>query len=427
MEYPRLLVATSNNFNLSNGGGITLTNLFGGWPMDRIASVHEDPQPEDHSVCRLSYRLSGNEIQPVAPFSWLLGSSSGDTGALTPTATSAESPLAKFSRTIFGNGIPRRAILSPEFRKWLDAFQPEVVYSFLGSMAQIRLTAAIVKQYNCALAVHIMDDWPGVIYTSGFLGAPLRRRVLSEFQALLNRASVRLAISEDMCTDYKQRFGVEFRAFHNAVDTAEWLSRGRTQWKLGKPFIVRYAGSIIQESQRDAIRDIAEAVSTMRKAGTDIELWIHAPAIQRSYLQAYGFEGLHLCDSPESASVIELLASADLLVLPFNFDQASAEYMRLSMSTKIPAYMASGTPILAYGPDSIAQIRYAMREGWAHVLFRPGADLLREALAKLMESSSLREAYARRAQHVAVERHDSPKIREAFQSALRNAVTTNGV
>jgi glycosyltransferase involved in cell wall biosynthesis len=426
MDFPRTLVATSNNFNLSNGSGITLTNLFNGWPADRLANVHEDPQPEDHSVCQMSYRLTGREIQPVWPFSLLLANS-GDTGALAPAATSAASPLASVSNAIFGSGIPRRAVISEDLKRWLDAFQPELVYSFLGSMAQIRVTAEIVRQYNCALAVHVMDDWPSVIYNSGLLGAGLRRTVLSEFQSLLYKAHVRMAICEDMCEDYLKRFSVRFQPFHNAVDTADWKSRGRTRWEAGKPFIVRYAGSILQEAQRDALRDICEAVAKLRQSGRDIEMWVHAPDIQRSYLEEYKFDGLQLRGNPDSDSIVELLAGADLLVLPFNFDEESAEYLRLSMSTKIPAYMASGTPILAYGPDSIAQIRYALREGWAYVLFQPGADLVCDALTKIMDSTHLRELHAQRAQRIAAERHDSNKVRGAFQSALCSAVVRHGL
>lgn len=73
VELPRVLVVTANNFNLVSGGGITLTNLFRGWPHDRLANVHEDAVPEDHSVCRTFYRLTEEEIRWNWPFSLLQG------------------------------------------------------------------------------------------------------------------------------------------------------------------------------------------------------------------------------------------------------------------------------------------------------------------------------------------------------------------
>jgi hypothetical protein len=68
-DYPRILVVTGNNFNLVTGGGITLTNLFRGWPADRLANLHDDATPVDRTVCRNFYRLTEQEIRWVWPFS----------------------------------------------------------------------------------------------------------------------------------------------------------------------------------------------------------------------------------------------------------------------------------------------------------------------------------------------------------------------
>lgn len=417
MEFPRLLVVTSNNFNLVTGGGITLTNLFRGWPADRIANLHEDSQREDETVCRNFYRLGGEEIRLAWPSSMLVPNASSAGSALS-SGVDTERGAVKISRAIFGDGIPRRFVMSDKLKRWLEEFRPEVIYSFLGSMAQIRTTAAVADRFNARVAIHIMDDWPGVIYRHGLLSPFIRNTVMTEFRALMQRAFARLAICDDMCDDYRQRFGFEFKAFHNAVDVGEWRNGARTSWQSGSPFVVRYAGSIVQEAQRDSLRDICAAVANLRTAGQNVEMWIHAPENQRTYLREFVEKGTHLEDSPRAASIVELLASADLLVLPFNFDPPSAEYMRLSMPTKVPAYMASGTPILLYGPPSIAPVRYASRAGWGHVLSTPGVQNVENTLQQLIADSALREQIARRAMAVAAERHDAPRVRSEFQAVL---------
>src|SRR6185295_2420743 len=172
-----------------SGGGITLTNLFRGWPADRIANLHEDSQPHDDSVCRNFYRLGGDEIRLAWPFSMLVSDSNGAGGALSSGAE-ADRPVVKISRAIFGDGVPRTFSMSGKLKAWLDEFRPQVMYSFLGSMAQIRVTAALVDRYDTSLAVHIMDDWPGVIYRHGLFAPFIRRTVMDEFRKLLQRASV---------------------------------------------------------------------------------------------------------------------------------------------------------------------------------------------------------------------------------------------
>jgi hypothetical protein len=156
-----------------------------------------------------------------------------------------------------------------------------------------------------------MDDWPAVLYRRGLVGPIIRRTVMKEFHSLLRKASARLVISTAMAEDYKIRFGYSFLPFHNALDTNEWRSRSKKSWNATYPFVVRYAGSIIENAQRDALRDVVRAVSEVRRSGTGVEMWIHSPAHQRQYLVRMGFEGLHLAEPPQSESIVELLTTAD--------------------------------------------------------------------------------------------------------------------
>jgi hypothetical protein len=58
------------------------------------------------------------------------------------------------------------------------------------------------------------------------------------------------------------------------------------------------------------------------------------------------------------------LQYVDILVLPVSFDEHTIQYIRYSMPTKVPAYLAVGTPILVYGPAEVAQVSYAKKAGW---------------------------------------------------------------
>ncbi len=432
-DFPRILVVTSNNFNQVTGGGITLTNLFRGWPADRIANLHEDPTPEDDSVCRMFYRLSVEEIQWAWPFSlvqsWYEGRSSvpdgrrvvGDgTHAVPATGGHGRAAWLRLARQMLGDGIPRTARITQRLAHWLDEFRPEVLYTFLGSMAQIRLSSELARLLAIPVAIHMMDDWPAVLYRRGLLGPMFRRVVHKEFEAVLRRASLHFGICQDMCEEYEDRYGVPFLAFHNAIDMDQWLPHAKRDWKEGLPFIVRYVGSIVPDGQQEALRDVCEAVSNLHSSGRSVEMWVHAPKHQVSYLRDNGFSlnGVHLVDPPPPGTIARLLSEADLLVLPINFDPRSARYIRLSMPTKVPAYMASGTPILVYGPPGIATVRYAERAGWGYVLSTPGLASLQKTLLWLMEDQVARERIGRQAQMLARQDHDAARIRPAFQASL---------
>jgi glycosyltransferase involved in cell wall biosynthesis len=424
---PRVLVVTSNNFNLQGGGGITLTNLFRGWPQERLANIHEDATLPDSTVCSSFFRLTRREVRWAWPLSLLERQMTGTSATDGTNALSVAPPASSWKRRIAGDGAPRDVRISPALASWIDNFQPQLVYGFLGSMAQNRLTRLIVDRWQVPLVVHIMDDWPSVIYTSGLLGPILRPRVLREFRELLDRAAARMAISDAMAEEYRARYGHAFLTFRNALDMDEWSAVARKSWEVSSPSIVRYVGSILPEAQLAALRVVCDSVKALRAEGCDITLSVHSPESQTRPLTQWGFDGdvLRIAPPPAASEVPRLLASADVLLLPFNFDAASKQYIRLSWPTKVPAYMVSGTPILVYGPNDVAAVAYATRDGWAEVVSDGDAKLLRSALRRLVTDRTRREALGRRAVELARQNHDILRTRRAFADSLIAAVETH--
>lgn len=426
-DFPRILVVTSNNFNLVTGGGITLTNLFRGWPGDRIANLHDDRTPEDRSVCRNFYRLSDDEIRWRWPFSLVRrwygrmkqhGAPPRE-GDLLRMEPSSRHWLSMVKRGM-GEGVPKYARLTDRLVQWVEGFRPTLLYAFLGSLEQIDLTRLLAARFQIPLVVHMMDDWPAVLYQKGWLAPIMGPVVRRELMQVLALATARLAICETMCREYESRYGHKFVAFQNALDTERWLPFSRTQWKAGVPFLVRYVGSIVPDGQRESLKDIANAVADLSAEGMAVRLQIHAPRHDATYLHACGFpkDAVRIEGPPDPSSIAELLAGADLLVLPYNFDARSARYIRLSLPTKAPAYMMSGTPILVYAPAEVATADYATREGWGYVVSSHGKAGLMASLKMLMQEEPLRESLGRKARLVAQANHDATRVRPAFRETL---------
>jgi glycosyltransferase involved in cell wall biosynthesis len=421
-EYPRVLVVTTNNFNLVGGGGITLTNLFRGWPSDRIANLHEDSTAQDHTVCRNSFKLTRNEIRLAWPFSilnFVAAPQETGTGAL---GLNGRSPLIALSRLVVGDGMPRTFRLTPRLEKWLDEFSPDLIYSFLGSMAQIRLTSEVSRVRNIPIALHMMDDWPSVLYRRGIFGPVLRRIIQREFHGILKHAVLRMGISETMCAEYARRYGYAFQTFHNTLDVDDWLATSRRAWTAATVFRVFYVGSIVPDAQQKALRDICVAIRELRRSGVQIEFHIRSPRAQSAYLRSDSVaEDVCFGDPPGNSEIGQVLAEADALVLPFDFDQHSAAYMALSMPTKVPAYMISGTPILVYGPSDLGIVDFAGRNHWAEVVSIRDSSHLQTALRRLVTEEAYRERLGRQAVTLARELYDSRRVRPAFHSALASA------
>jgi hypothetical protein len=196
-DFPRILIVTSNNFNLVSGGGITLTNLFRGWPSEQIANLHEDRTPEDVSVCHNFYRLTEAEIRWRRPFSlarrWYGRMKEqcepGGEQAGSRKPSPPRSWLA-FIKEGMGEGVPKYARLTDRLMTWVQDFRPTLLYGFLGSLEQIDLTRQLTQRLQIPLVIHMMDDWPAVLYSRGWLApiaGPMVQRALTR---VLDQADV---------------------------------------------------------------------------------------------------------------------------------------------------------------------------------------------------------------------------------------------
>jgi len=105
-----------------------------------------------------------------------------------------------------------------------------------------------------------------------------------------------------------------------------------------------------------------------------------------------------------------------------NFDPKAVRYIRYSMPTKVPAYLFSGTPILVYGSDVTAQVKYARNAGWGYVVSERNQNRAAAAIRELASDRDLRENLSRAARTAAITNHDASIVRVRFQNVLSEGV-----
>jgi hypothetical protein len=419
--FPRVLFITSAAFNHVSGGGITFSNLFRGWPRDRIATVHNDVTPVTTDVCERYYRLSEREISIWPILARLRASAAAGTTGQAATTGTAPGALRRLKNAIFGDGMPERGILSAPLAAWIGEFRPDIIYTILGSTGMMALIEQVQRRFALPLTVHFMDDWQSAIHRGGLFSALQRRHMHALIARLVASSSLRLGICDAMCVEYAARFGQSFQPFQNTVDVARWAKLAKREVAVGAPIRLLYAGSVLGFAQSDSLVECCAAIALLRGEGMQIELDIYSPPTQtaplRERLACDRAIRLHDVISDDE-TYFRTLAEADILLLPVNFDAHSMRYIRLSMPTKVPSYLVSGTPILVYGPSGVAQVDYARAAGWGHVLDQPGRAALTSAIKRLGGDLALRRDLSATARRVAAERHDSVVVRAGFQSAL---------
>lgn len=431
-DYPRILFVTPCAFNRETGGGITFGNLFAGWPKERLATAHNDTVPVTTDVCDRYFELSTREIcrwipKPIQLISAVSEQSGSGVKAFASGQALRAARLVK--SVVFGNGVPEKGVLTEELARWIDEFRPELLYTVLGSVGVVDLVDEVRREFRLPLAIHMMDDWPSSIYGGGLLSGVRRKSMHVKLSALMRHAELRIAICDWMARTFEERYGVPFVSYQNAVDLMRWQYLAKTDLSTGDTFRLLYVGSILDFAQTDSLIDCCRAVAALNAAGMPISFHIYSPDCGNEMVRRK--VGIH--DSIKLAGPItddelffQTLSDADLLVLPVNFDRQSVRHIKYSMPTKVPAYMASGTPILVYGPRSIAQTEYALRDGWGEVVSERGVENVKKAIRALAEDENMRCRLASAARRVVRENHDDSVVRAQFQQSLFAGVGDTG-
>jgi glycosyltransferase involved in cell wall biosynthesis len=431
--YPRVLIL-GEEFDDYSGGGITLTNLFAGWPADRLATVSPLAHTPNWDICRHVYRLGSDEYPWRRPWRTIMPSTAS--GPVEQTSVTLDLPVRKPSpsparrmmastwqalQQIAGSDeLFHEMQLSDRLDQWLRAYQPDVVYAQLGVISMVRLTELILERFNCALAIHLMDDWPTTKYAHGLWAASLRRAYDRGFRRLLERAQVRLGICPQMCEAYRDRYQYDFLPFHNPVDLDIWRAHARTRWTAGTPFRIRYGGRL-GWAIRDSILQVCAAVDQLRREGHDIVFEIYSEQNSLIAEACTHYTGVTLHPMLPRAALPASLSEADVLLIAYDFSPLSIKQARYSMPTKVAECMASGTPILIYGPADVAVCQYARDAGWGVLVDKPDTELLIDTLHRLMTDEGWREQLGR-AEMASSRQHDLHAVSQAFQALLHQSV-----
>lgn len=437
-EYPRVLIV-GVTFDTVTGGGITLGNLFRGWPRDRlfVASVH--PCVMIPPPCGRQYIIGRDEIQWISP----LGRAVPGTRQLSvadwvapplPSASATEPAAVGVGARRLAERAARAGIdclggpdavksfqCSSGLTAWVRDAHPDLMYTQLASLSVMRLVAELARSLSLPTVVHIMDDWPSVIYRKGLLSPRLRKTTGRLFRGLVGGAAATLAISQPMADEYRRRYGRDWDVFHNPVDVARWSGRRRRDRSWEGVFKVVYAGRV-GLGVESSIRDVCESVQTLGRRGLPIRLDVFTPdQAGAADLHLGSFDGVRVWGAVEDGRMPATLAAADLLVLPYDFHGRAARFACLSYPTKAPAYMATGVPTLVYAPRGHALAVDARETGWAYVVDKPDVGGLCTAIELLTEDLALRERLAETATTLCAARHDATAVRARFRSVLAAA------
>jgi glycosyltransferase involved in cell wall biosynthesis len=428
--YPKILIV-SETFKSNTGGGITLSNLFRGYPKECLANAIDGAfinTIESSEICNNFYSLGVKERKIKKPFHLLFAKhSSGKyifSKADKKPTVKTNSIIQKTKRALwrFFNFLGLNHILiqyqiSEEFERWVCDFSPDYIYTQLSSREQILFAKKLIYLTGAQLAIHIMDDWPITISNSGVLRNYWKKKIDNEFKYLISIADVRMSISEGMSDEYLRRYGKDFFPFHNPIEIEKWLQNSKKTVEIDLNNInILYAGRIGLGTS-ESIIDIANAIGDLIKEGYNITFQVQTTTknseiienlLKRSYVQ--------INPTIPYSDIPKVFSSVDILVLPIDFSSKGINFLKYSMPTKVTEFMISGTPILLFCDQQVSLFDHATKYGWAYTVSERSNDLLKKALIELLEDSNIRKKISKTALDFAISNYNASVVRYNFQN-----------
>lgn len=435
-SYPKILILIQP-FNDITGGGITLSNLFRGWPKDRIAVVGLGNLIDNKTkidICETYYRLGREEVKWIFPFNKI--------------KRKIKSGLIKFDITGNSNAIPKKSAFRSNFainyidpfliwtglyeflyrieisnslKAWITSFEPEVIYSQAHTRGRVLFCTQVQQHLGIPMVFHMMDDWIPLVRKQSLLGKYWYRRSDADFRVMLSKSALHLGISDGMAIEYKRRYGYDFKTFHNPVQIDFWEKGQRDDYRLSTNPTILYAGRVGLGIE-DSLRLMAKAVQLINSKTNGNIRFVLQTSKAPDWINKFS------CVEHRSFVPYEQLpisfGEADLLFLPYDFSEESIDFIKLSMPTKASEFMASGTPILIFAPADTALVEYAKEYGWAKIITNNKVEFLVQGLEEVLANTDLRKDIGTRAVSVACERHEAFLVRKEFKNSLISVLNT---
>lgn len=297
-------------------------------------------------------------------------------------------------------------------------FKPDVVYYRAVDNSMVHAFASsTIPQLRKPYVVHLMDDWPQRLEKTASVSFVEFDKSL---RGLISNANASLSIGDAMSKEFGQRYGRLFTPFANAVDPASFPPRKRVP-KQGEEFLICYAGALAEDMTLASVTDVANAVESLPDSlNVRLNIYTRPPWTGIAIRMLGRLSRTRILKQVRSADYFALLQESDALLIVYNFDQRSRDYIGYSIANKMPECLASGTPIIAYGPGDVATIDYLKGKNVALIVDQQNHNLLVSTIQDLVTKQVQQLSLGKMARELAFERHNLWDVSASFRRLLTN-------
>lgn len=304
---------------------------------------------------------------------------------------------------------------SKELNAFLDDYKPEVLFFPIESYIHFnRINEYIIKRCKPKKVVGYMwDDNFTYKQEKGSIGFILHRWWLRHgVKRLVKRCDTVFAICPKMKRELDAEYGIDSVLLTKPIYRFNEVK----QYHPHTPIKILYTGKLLY-GRDEAIASIVDAIKIINKYSQKVILQIYTNTeLSESLKKRINVPGC--CEIkgfvPQSEA-LRLQSEADVLLF---VESLSDRHLtaRLSFSTKITDYLASGACIWSVGNEDLAPTEYLQKEDAA--MISTSNNTIVEQLKRIVENYDILPYYAEKAHKIGVSNHSQEEILKRFLKVM---------
>ena len=433
-QVPKLLIISRGVWDDTMGTSSTLTNLFEDYEPDRLAHLYIETIAPNTKCCHCFFQIS--EISLVRKlYNWRTQTGHCfDTRKQELAVTDNKIAEKEASTMQYVRGHRSiwmsfaREILwafngwkSNELKRFIMEFSPDVVWLDGSPLPLMNRRFDYVLNIAKKPAVIFMQD---DVYTYESCGSRwsdklykwmLRKKV----RKVVQQCADMFVISPKMKKEYDDIFKLNSTLITKGIDIDRISPASH---EIHNPLRLVYLGQVIYGRIYSLI-SIAEALENINADGVKMQLFVYTnnQIDEEDKKKLLVKNNVFLMPPVPYYDVPRVMNENDVVVFVESFEPQFCNVARLSFSTKICDYLASGKCILAIGPRNIAPIEYLKEEDAAVVA--TSKDEIVDAIQRLSDKNVV-EKYVNQARECALRNHDRKRMNEVVYGKI-NALVNN--
>lgn len=355
----KILIINNQPMDALNNSGITIKSIFNNYPKEKLFEISlANSSIGSKSLKERSYVLS----KKYHPCYYLMNLNTFEhvntytkkTGQQNSRQSIIKSKIKKILISYFDYSL-----LFPPFEiiAALDDFKPDYIYTLSGSIISLKTATYFAKRYDIKIVPHFMDNWIDTLYKDSKLQFLCRKKLLKLVENMYKYVDNGLVISEKMAREYTQRFKKNhYPLMHTIEKHIDFNDKDIVEKNHYK---IVYAGGLHLNRWSTVLKicNVLDCINENTNLSFSLDIYTSA---ENRNLYEYLFDNtcamFHDFVQPEQ--LLEIYYNSDYLLHIESFDQNVQEFIRLSLSTKIPEYMSTGKNIILCAPKDTAVFQY---------------------------------------------------------------------